>query len=333
MTDMNYLVDVFTGIRPTGGLTVANYLGAVHPIVNLQKEGHKPLVFVADLHALTDNEPGVARAYTRGVVADYLALGIDPRLTNIFVQSHIQDEILLLTLILSRLVSVAELIRVPTLKDKIKEGGNAESANALLMLYPVMMAADILMQRAHYIPVGEDQVAHLEMTQKLARRFNAQYADVFPKPQVEVVETLRILSLKGKRKMSKSYPEGAIFLTDEPDVAQKKIHKAQTSFESDMSPHLSSHIIVAKGLTQDEVIRQEIDEIVAQHLAGKSVMGEFKAIFANVVKVFLAEFQERRREITADPSYIDEVLEEGNVVAKRNASETMELVMEALYST
>lgn len=326
-----YAVDVFTGIRPTGGLTVANYLGAVRPIVEMQKEGRKPLVFVADLHALTDNEPRSARAHTKGVIADYLALGVDPSQTNIFVQSHIQSEIALLTLILSRLISVAELVRVPTLKDKIKEGNSAETANALLMLYPVMMAADILMQRAHYIPVGEDQIPHIEITQKLARRFNTQYGEVFPKPETEVVETLRILSLKGDGKMSKSHPEGALFLMDPPDVVTKKIRRAQTAQEGLMSPQLESHALVAKGLTECESVRQEIDNIITQHLAGKAVMGTFKSLFADLTRLFLEQFQERRRAMVADPAYIDGILEEGNAVAKKNAEATMNLVSLALY--
>jgi tryptophanyl-tRNA synthetase len=327
-----YVADVFTGIRPTGGLTVANYLGAVHPLVNLQNEGRSPIVFVADLHALTDNEPGIARSHTRGVVADYLALGVDPEKTKIFIQSDIRDEISLLTLVLARLMSVTELVRVPTLKDKIKENADPESANALLLLYPVMMAADILMQRAHYIPVGEDQVAHIEITRKLARKFNNQYREVFPEPEVEVVETLRILSLKGDGKMSKSYPEGAIFLTDAAKDAVKKIKKAQTAFEGDMSPHLESHIIVAKGLTEDMSVHAQIDEIIASHLQGNAVMGAFKALLADIASEFLLRFQERRAEITSDPSYIDGILEEGRDVAKRNAQDTMNLVMEALYT-
>lgn len=327
-----YVADVFTGIRPTGGLTVANYLGAVHPLVNLQNEGRSPIVFVADLHALTDNEPGIAQSHTRGVVADYLALGVDPNKTKIFIQSDIRNEISLLTLVLARLMSVAELVRVPTLKDKINENADPESANALLLLYPVMMAADILMQRAHYIPVGEDQVAHIEITRKLARKFNYQYREIFPEPEVKVVETLRILSLKGSGKMSKSYPEGAIFLTDTTKAVARKINKAQTAFDGEMSPHLSSHVMVAKGLTDDKSIHKQIDDIIAAHLLGDFVMGIFKTLMTDITSEFLLEFQKRRAEITRDPSYIDSILEEGRRVAQHNAHETMELVMDALYT-
>lgn len=327
-----YVADVFTGIRPTGGLTIANYLGAIHPLVQLQNKGRSPIVFVADLHALTDNEPGIAQSHTHGVVADYLALGVDPKKTNIFIQSDIRHEISLLTLVLARLMSVAELVRVPTLKDKIKGSADPESANALLLLYPVMMTADILMQRAHYVPVGEDQIAHIEIARKLARKFNSQYREVFPEPEVEVVETLRILSLKGYGKMSKSYPEGAIFLTDTVKAAIKKIKKAQTALEGEMSPHLESHVIVAKGLTDDISVHHEIDAIIAAHLGGEAVMGNFKTLMADIVSKFLSKFQEERKKIMSDPSYIDGILEKGCAVARKNAKNTMDLVMEALYA-
>lgn len=330
MAHTQYVADVFTGIRPTGGLTVANFLGAVHPIINFQKQGRKPLVFVADLHALTDNEPDVVRQHARGVVADYLALGINPEITKIFMQSHIRKEIAFLTMMLARLISVAELVRVPTLKDKIAAGSSAESANALLMLYPVMMAADILIQRAHYIPVGEDQVAHLEITRKLARRFNQQYGDIFPIPQVEVLKTLRILSLKGEGKMSKSHPEGALFLTDDAATVAQKVRRAQTAFAGQMSPQLESHILIANMLG-DEHVRDQVGVLIGAHMDGEGAMGSFKELLTEVVQDFLGEFQERRRSVMADPSYIDDIIADGNEAARGNAVATLELVESALF--
>ena len=325
-----YQVELFTGIRPTGDLTIANYIGAVKPLLDLQKKGTRSLVFVADLHSLTDNEPSVATKYSREVVADYLALGLDPEKTNIFIQSDIAYQVSYLTMLLSRQASVAELIRVPTLKEKLKSNANPENASALLLLYPVMMAADILLQRAKTVPVGEDQIAHLEVTRRFARDFNSKYGDVFPIPGVQPVKSLRILSLKGAGKMSKSVPEGAIFLTDDLTKVKKKIKSAETAFEGKMSDSLQSHITAIKELTDDPIVHGKVDAIIKEHLAGKQVMGVFKEIFAEVVTEFLANFQAKRAEITKDPKYIDKILEKGSEIAKANAEATIQIVKKAM---
>ena len=219
-----YKVEVFTGIRATGDLTVANYMGAVEPILGLQKKT-RPLIFVADLHAMTDKEPEVAKKFINEVVADYIALGIDPNKTDIYIQSDIMEQVTVLMVILARHISTAELMRIPTLKEKLKPNMGSESANALLLLYPVMMAADILLQRAENVPMGVDQLPHMEMTRELARRFNKKYGNVFPIPKALQVKSLNILSLRGHGKMSKSIPETAIFLTDDKKPWSIKLKK------------------------------------------------------------------------------------------------------------
>lgn len=328
---MKYKVEVLTGIRPTGSLTIANYLGAVVPVVDLQAQGISPVVFVADLHAMTDNEPSVIKKYLHEIVADYIALGVDPQKAKIYLQSDIIKEVTAFTAILARHISVAELLRVPTLKDKLKANANPETANALLFLYPVLMAADILLNRAQKVPVGEDQLAHMEITRLLARRFNKKYGKVLPIPQVLQVKSLRILSLKGNGKMSKTNPGGAIFLTDNLKTVAKKIKAAETAFEGVMNEKLNSHILIAKGLAKTESERDEIDSIVKAHKNGKPVMGQFKQLLTCVIQNFLKEFQEKRIEIRRDKSYIPSVLEEGAKVAKENATETLEEVQKALY--
>lgn len=244
---MLHKVEILTGIRPTGDLTIANYLGAVAPIIELQAQGLSPLVFVADLHAITDQEPAAVKQYIRGVVADYIALGIDPKKTKIYLQSDIAGEVTIFTVLLARLVSVAELLRVPTLKDKLKKNARPETANASLLLYPVMMAADILLNRAKKVAVGEDQLPHIEFTRLVARRFNKRYGKVFPIPEVLQIKPLRILSLKGEGKMSKTNPGGAIFLTDDLKTVANKIKSAETAFEGVMNEKLESLILIAKG--------------------------------------------------------------------------------------
>ena len=326
-----YKTEIFTGIRPTGNLTVANYLGAVKPLIELQDQGLKPLVFVADLHALTDCEPKDVKKYVYEVVADYIALGVDPNKAGLFLQSSIENEIAVLTLLLSRHTNVSELLRVPTLKDKLKNNARPETANALLFLYPVMMAGDILIQRAKKIPVGQDQVSHIDFARELAKDFNKKYGEVFPMPQPLEQKALRIISLKGESKMSKSIPQGALFLSDDAKTIAKKIQTAETAFEGKMNDRLESHIIVAKGLAKTEKEMQEIDGIIDEHKKGKAVMGRFKQIFARVAQDFLQEFQARKKEITKDPSFIPSVLEQGAKIAQTNARETLELAKQALY--
>jgi len=327
---VNCKVEVLTGIRPTGDLTVANYLGAIVPVIELQKQGISPMVFVADLHAITDNEPATVRSYIHGVVADYIALGVDPCKAKIYLQSDIAGEVTTCTALLARLITVAELLRVPTIKDKIKANARPETANALLLLYPVLMAADILLNKAKKVPVGEDQLAHMQIARLLARRFNKKYGEVFLVPEVLQVKSLRILSLKGEGKMSKTNPGGAIFLTDTLKTAANKIKAAETAFGGVMNEKLESQILIAKGLAKTQPEIDEVDAIIVEHKSGKPVMGKFKQLFTRITENFLEEFQAKRAEVMRDPSYIPSVLKEGAKAARQNAVETLEEMKEAL---
>jgi len=329
---MKHKVEVLTGIRPTGNLTIANYLGAVMPVIKFQAQGISPMVFVADLHAITDNEPAKVKQYLYGIVADYIALGVNPQKAKIYLQSDIIGEITTFTAFLSRHISVAELLRVPTLKDKLRVKANPETANALLLLYPVIMAADILLNKAKKVPVGEDQLAHLEVTRLLARRFNKRYGEILLVPEMLKVKSLRLLSLKGKGKMSKTNPSGAIFLTDDSKTVAKKIKAAETAFEGVMNEKLKSHILIANGLAKTKSEHEEIDAIIKAHKSGKPVMGQFKQLLTHIVQNFLKGFQEKRTEIIQDSSYIPSVLEEGLRVARKNAIETLDEVKKALYN-
>lgn len=325
-----FQTEVFTGIRPTGNLTVANFAGAVAPILALQKEKKKPLVFVADMHAMTDREPKIAKKYALEVVADYLALGLDPKKCHVFIQSSIGRQISLLTLYLMRHISVAELLRVPTLKDKLKKDQKEEGANALLANYPVMMAADILIQKSVEVPVGKDQLPHIEVAKLLARRFNRQYGQVFPIPEAHHLEAVNILSLRGEGKMSKTKPEGAIFLTDSPEEALKKIRRAETAFAGELPETLQSHILLAKTLAKKKTEIEKIDLVIKEHLAGKNVMKDFKEIFSEIVRNFLLDFQAKRKEISCDGGYLASVINEGNELAMANAERTMQEVEAAM---
>lgn len=316
---------VLTGVRPTSNLTIANYIGAIRPILDFQAQNIRPFVFVADLHALTDNEPEILK-YSDEILFDFLAAGVDPAKTVMYKQSTIAKEIGYLVLLLSRHVSVAELIKLPTLKEKIKGGNNVENANALLALYPVMMAADILIQRAEVIPVGKDQESHIEITKKIARRFNEHVGEVFPVPRTHIMEMVKILSLRGLSKMSKSSPEDAIFLTDDIATVKKKINRAETAEAGKMSDNLKSHITLIKSICRNVDTLTQLDNVIERHEACHNVMKDFKEIFEVSVIDFLQYFQEKRKEIMENKTYYNQILLESSEEAINRARQTMDMV-------
>jgi tryptophanyl-tRNA synthetase len=316
---------MITGVRPTGGLTIANYLGAVQPLLDIAPAG--TAIFVADIHALTDNEPTLVAQHRMEIVKDYLALGVDPDRFYIYLQSAIGGETTLCASYLSRLVSVAELLRVPTLKDKLKATAAPETANAALLQYPVLMAADIFLQDASLVPVGQDQVAHLEMARDLARRFNKRYGYTLKEPKSSEVNALRIAALKGEGKMSKSNPEGAIFFTDTPVEIRKKVKSATTAMPGVRTPELENLILIATLLTEKGASdRESIATLLAQHDRGEKVMGEFKKLLIETLISFISGFQERRQ-LYSDLQ-VKKILKAGSEKAKRNAR-NMLLKMEA----
>ena len=325
MTTKPQSTDILTGVRPTADLTVANYLGAIKPIIDLQKKNKKlkTFVFAADLHGMTNTNPFTVKKLIRNIILNYLALGLDPQQTVIYIQSAIGPETAYLTALLARYTTVAELLRIPTLKEKLK-GKKPEQANALLFLYPIMMAADILIQKAKKVPVGQDQMPHMEMTRKLARGLNKELGqEILPIPEGITKEALNIKALVGDNKMSKTEPKGAIFLTDSPQEAASKIKKAQTGEAGIMTNSLESHIMLTKLLATNEKDIKEVDNVIKQHLAGEAVMGKFKETMTKVIVAFLENFQAKRKEFEADPKFVDKILEEGNQLAKDNAQTTI----------
>ena len=330
MKKLEYKADVFTGIRPTGGLTIANVIGSVHTIVTLQneKEIGRPMVFVADLHGLTDAEPKDTQKYILDVVKDYIALGLNPESCDIFVQSQLIEEISELNLYLSRLVTISELLRVPTLKEKIKKDMDVSNASLLLAMYPVMMSSDILLQKSKYVPVGEDQVAHVEMARYLARKFNKAYGDTIPVPNVlSLGKPIRIKSLTGEGKMSKSNPSGAILLDDPIEVSLNKIKKAQTAFAGEQSDALESLVFIGKFVSNDDE-KKQIEDIMEQHMSGKNVMGELKGVISIALERYLRDFQMKKAKIS--DSEVEEIIEKGKEIARKNAKETIEEVRDAM---
>jgi tryptophanyl-tRNA synthetase len=331
----NYKTDIFTGMRPTSGMTIGNLIGAVKPILDIldSEDLGRPMLFVADMHSLTTDEPKDTQPYVISVLKDYIATGLDPKKVDLFIQSQIADEVSKMTMYLSRLVTVSELLRVPTLKEKIKHGQSESTANSFLAFYPVLMAADILLQGSEFVPVGKDQYPHLEMTCEIVRKFNKKYGDVLlePKPLVQG-EPVTILSLTGSgKKMSKTEPHGAIILSDDIDVSLKKLKRAKTAFAGEMNDDLRSLINIAQYIaTEDE--RKEFDRLVGEHMEGEQVMGDFKKLLMSSMERFLRDFQARKADISDD--FVLELTKEGAKKAKVSAQEVlreMEKSMGMLY--
>ena len=330
MKKNEYKVHVFTGIRPSGGLTIANVIGSVNTIVSLQKEKkiERPMVFVADLHAITDARPEDTQKYVLDIIKDYFALGLDKENCDVFIQSHLIEEISELNLYLSRLISISELLRVPTLKEKIKKNIDVSNASLLLAMYPVMMSCDILLQKAEYVPVGEDQSAHIEMARYLANRFNKEHGEVFPMPKMlSLGEPVRIMSLVGEGKMSKSNPNGAILLDDPVDVSLNKVKRAQSAFAGEMSESLDSLIKIGKFVS-DESGQKKIDELVSKHMNGEGVMKDLKDVIMESLRKYLTDFQEKKSQMS--DSEVLEIAEKGGMIAKKNAKETIQKVRDAV---
>jgi len=330
MKKLEYKVDVFTGIRPSGGLHIANVIGSVNTIVTLQnkKEIGRPMVFVADLHALTDGEPKDTQKNVIEVVKDYIALGLDPKSCDIFVQSELIEEISELNLYLSRLITVSELLRVPTLKEKIKQNMEVSNASVLLAMYPIMMASDILLQKSKYVPVGKDQQAHIEIARYLAKKFNKAYGETIPVPNILTLGSpSSIKSISGEGKMSKTNPGGAILLDDPIDISLGKIKKAQTAFAGEMTDSLDSLVKIGNFVANEQE-RLNIEEILKKHMTGENVMGEFKQVLSIAMERYIKEFQEKKSKLS--DSDILKIVEDGGKIAKENARETIKGVRKAM---
>ncbi len=221
------------------------------------------------------------------------------------------------------------MLRVPTLKDKIKHGNGVETANALLAMYPVMMASDILIQRSMAIPVGEDQVAHVEVAKYLARKFNKRYGETFVVPGVlSTGEPVRLVSLDGSgSKMSKTNEKGAIVLRDPIDVSLNKIKKAKTAFAGESSPELETLESIARFVSEGKDLK-EIEGVLKEHYEGKNVMGEFKKLLCKSLEQYLRDLEEKRSKITDE--YILENIKKAGDTARKNAQETLEDVRKAM---
>jgi tryptophanyl-tRNA synthetase len=318
---------IFSAMQVTGLLHLGNLEGALRNWVRLQDE-YEFYAGIVDLHSLTTSYEDTSNLvpYTREAAIDYLAAGIDPEKTAIVVQSHVPAHCELHVL-LSMITPIGWLERVPTYKEK-REQLHIASPSYGLLGYPVLMAADILVYRAHAVPVGRDQVPHLELTREIARRFNQIYGDVFPEPEALLTEFAVLPGLDG-RKMSKSY-DNCIYLSDPAETVREKVRRMFTDpakIRKTDPGHPDECPVYAYHLAYSP---EDAPQAKAGCEAGRLGCVEHKQHLADILIRVLTPLWERRAVFSADPARVDAALEEGARRARRKTDETMRLVRRAM---
>lgn len=307
-----------SGIQPTGRLHVGNYLGMLKNAVELQNSGkYQCYYFIADFHSLT--EESTRKEKEKQIIeaaADCLAAGLNPKKSVIFQQSQIPAHAEL-AWILNTITPFGELRRMTQFKDK--SGIAPENINVGLFDYPVLMAADIIMYDAEFVPVGEDQLQHIELTRTLARKFNSKFGKTFVESKALLTPTPRVMSLTDPaKKMSKSQPEGCLFIDEEPEDIKRKMSRATTDSGSEIKhdrknkPGISNLLEIYSSLTGEPVAKIE------KKFAGKGY-AEFKKSLAEEVSDYFADFRKKKRELTKKPDELKKVLQLGSEQAAEKA--------------
>ena len=323
---------LLTGDRPTGKLHLGHYVGSLKNRVQLQDEYYCYFI-IADLHMLTtrpekDRIDQVARNI-RGMVVDYLAVGIDPDRSTIFVQSAV-PETYELNLLLEMLVTVPRLERLPSLKDMARDA-DLDTMPFGLLGYPVLQAADILLPRAHLVPVGKDNEAHVEVTREIARRFNQMYGEVFPIPALMIGEVPTLVGTDGQAKMSKSL-DNAIYLADDAETVERKVAGMYTDparIRADIPGRVEGNpVFIYHDAFNPDL--DEVNDLKERYRQGKVGDVEVKRKLARAINTFLDPFREKRARYEATPGLVDDLLAEGTRRARAIAHETMEMVHDAM---
>jgi tryptophanyl-tRNA synthetase len=323
---------ILSGMRPTGPLHMGNYLGALANWVAMQ-ETYDCYFFVADWHALTSDyeNPLAMEKYVREILLDWLSAGLSPEKCTLFIQSKVPEHTELF-LILSMITPVPWLERNPTYKDQIVQLQNKDLSTFGFLGYPVLQAADIIMYKAQGVPVGIDQVPHVEITREIARRFNFLYGPVFPEPEALLTPTPKILGLD-RRKMSKSYGN-AIYLSDSVDQVQAKVMQMVTDPQRarrsdpgnpDICNVYEFHKLYTPTATTSELFTQCRN-------AGIGCVECKKIMAANLIQA-LAPIHEKRRYYQGHPELVERIIAEGNQKARQVARQTMQEVRAAIKIT
>jgi len=323
---------ILTGDRPTGPMHLGHYVGSLQNRVKLQ-DSYECYFIIADLHTLTTRPEKESIAEVAGnvrqIVLDYLAVGIDPERSVIFLQSAV-PETYELNLIFEMLVSVPRLERLPSLKDMARDA-ELDSMPFGLLGYPVLQAADILLPRAHLVPVGKDNEAHVEISREIARRFNRLYGEVFPEPQSLIGEVPTLVGTDGQSKMSKSL-DNAIYLADDAKTVERKVRGMYTDpkrISADIPGTVEGNpVFIYHDVFNPD--HDEVQDLKQRYRAGKVGDVEVKQKLARALNAFLDPLRERRARYAAQPGQVEEILREGTRRMRREAQETMSLVRQAM---
>ena len=318
---------VFSGFRPTGKQHIGNYLGAIQNWITLQ-DNYDCVYCVVDIHALTTIESTKnLREDIHDMVLDWLASGIDPEKSIIFVQSHV-PQVMELSTLFGMLTSLSWLLRVPTFKEKVKL--QPQNVNFGLVGYPVLMAADIALYKGEVVPVGEDQLPHIELAREIVRRFNSLFGNVFPEPQGKLTSSPLILGLDGVQKMSKSC-DNQIEITASPQEILKRVMSAVTDpsrrYRKDPGhPEICNIFSLHKIFTDTA----KVEEISSECINAGIGCVDCKKLLAGNIAASFEPFRERRALLASKPEYVKDVLASGANRAQSIAIKTMDEVRDAI---
>jgi tryptophanyl-tRNA synthetase len=322
---------VMSGIRPTGFLHLGNYFGALRNYVRMQEE-YECYFMLADLHSLTTHpDTKELKANVHRVLAEYIACGLDPDKVALYCQSHV-PETAELYLFLNMLAYVGELEKTTTFKDKVRL--QPQNINAGLLTYPVLQAADIMLHRASLVPVGKDQEQHLEMSRTFANRFNHRYGEIFPEPMAFNFgsELIKVPSLDGAGKMSKSENQYAtLYLSDPDDLIRKKVMKATTDQgpkepKSPKPDYIENLFLLMKLVSAPEVVKKFEEDYNACTIR----YGDMKKQLAEDMVRFIAPVREKTEAIQQDTAYLKKVMVQGAEKARASAQATLQVVQQAM---
>ena len=323
---------VLSGVRSTGNLHLGNYFGAIKNFIQMQND-YEAYFFIANLHALTTHpDPELLKKSVRATLVEYIACGLDPEKSTIYVQSDV-PEISELYALLNMLAYKGELEKCTSFKEKIKK--HHENINAGLLTYPVLMASDILIHRAHKVPVGKDQEQHLEMTRNFAGRFNHQFGvDFFPEPQAFDMSgnLVKVPGLDGSGKMGKSESEGnAIFLRENETEIWSKVKKAKTDTgptepNQEKSVEIQNLFMLLNLVSSKQTIEFFEDEYNKCNIR----YGDLKKQLADDIALFTKPFREKISELENNPAYINKIAKEGAEKARESARKTLDGVQEIM---
>ena len=323
---------IFSGMRPTGRLHLGNYLGALQNWVALQDQ-YRCIYAAVDVHALTTltgpEDVRQIQPNIREMVLDWLAAGLDPQRSILFVQSHV-PEVLSLSMLLGMITPLGWLLRVPTFKEKVRQMSETEeSVNYGLVGYPVLQTADIILYKANAVPVGEDQLPHLELAREIVRRFNNTFGDTFPEPQAMLTEAPSIVGLDGHQKMSKSL-DNHIEMASDPEETRKRV---LTAFTDPQRTHrnVPGRPSVCNVYSLHKLFNpSDLETIYTECTSATRGCVDCKRQLADGINDYLAEMRERRRELESRPEYVWEVLAEGAKQASTIARATINEVTEKM---